>query len=467
MRALEFITEAVTDNYLYHSIQSVGTFRKIISTGEIKPYTPIEYEENDIELPVISASRNQYYRFPYGGGNIQFVIDKNALKQSGFKVKPYSYAQHYATKKGQSSVTGNELYKQETEEQIFPIKGHGIPVRSPYIVGIQINPKFKDTSELEEIQELAKSINIPISFMKTSTKPPAKKVDIKLTPKFDPNRFTISAATGAAKEYFPLMLTDKNNPGRKWGLEANYTNTDINHILQDVTEGEYSKTDESIEEAEEDTPNANLITTTLKKAGYKQLGSGADSTVWSKDEGSVIKIIMPEEGEAITTAANTFYKFYEFCQKNKDVPNLPKFIDIGGKHHATFEINGKEYLQIAMERLYPIPNNSVQEALVWALSDFVLSHTPWNKVVSTINNTEYFKNYEAANVQQIEQAVKQTLSNKQENEKYHYLYELMRLVYATGRINKVGWDLHTENVMMRKNGELVIIDPWFAMNEGS
>ena len=90
-----------------------------------------------------------------------------------------------------------------------------------------------------------------------------------------------------------------------------------------------------------------------------------------------------------------------------------------------------------------------------------------NKVVSTINNTEYFKNYEAANVQQIEQAVKQTLSNKQEKEKYHYLYELMRLVYATGQINKVGWDLHTENVMMRKNGELVIIDPWFAMNEGS
>ncbi len=239
------------------------------------------------------------------------------------------------------------------------------------------------------------------------------------------------------------------------------------HVSLDGKASEYSRTDESIEEAEEGTLNANLISTTLQKAGYKQLGSGADSTVWSKDEGSVIKIIMPEEGEAITAAANTFYKFYEFCQKNKGVPNLPKFIDIGGKHHATFEINGKEYLQIAMERLYPIPNNSVQEALVWALSDFVLSHTPWNKVVSTINNTEYFKNYETANVQQIEQAVKQTLSNKQENEKYHYLYELMRLVYATGRINKVGWDLHTENVMMRKNGELVIIDPWFAMNEGS
>jgi len=220
-------------------------------------------------------------------------------------------------------------------------------------------------------------------------------------------------------------------------------------------------------EAEEDTPNAKEISNTLQKAGYKQLGSGADSTVWSKDEGSVIKIIMPEEGEDITMAANTFYKFYEFCQKNKGIPNLPKFIDIGGKHHATFEINGKEYLQIAMERLYPIPNNSVQEALVWALSDFVANSIPWNKVVSTLTNTDFFKHYDSPDIQQIQQLVRQTLSNKQEKEKYHYLYELMRLVYATGRINKVGWDLHTENVMMRKNGELVIIDPWFAMNEGS
>jgi FMN phosphatase YigB (HAD superfamily) len=252
-------------------------------------------------------------------------------------------------------------------------------------------------------------------------------------------------------------------------LKKDYPNTKFYawHVSLDGEASEYSRTDEGIIEAEEDTPNAREITNTLQKAGYKQLGSGADSTVWSKDEGSVIKIIMPEEGENITTAADTFYKFYEFCQKNKNIPNLPKFIDIGGKHHSTFEINGKEYLQIAMERLYPIPNNTVQEALVWALSDFATGNTPWNKVVSTLTNADYFKHYESPDVQQIQQLVQQTLSNKQQNDKYHYLYELMRLVYATGRVNKVGWDLHTENVMMRKNGELVIIDPWFAMNEGS
>ena len=227
------ISEAVSDNYLYHSIQSMDTFRKIINTGEIKPKTPIEYEENDIEMPVISASRNQYYRFPYGGGNIQFVIDKDALKHSGFKVKPYSYAQHYGTKK--DAPAGNELHKQETEEQIFPLKGYGIPVKQPYIVGIQINPKFKDTPELEEIQKLSKSVNIPVSFMKTVTKPVAKKVDIKLTPKFDPNRFVISPATGGVKAYYPMMLVDKET-GSKWGLEADYTNADINDRLKNVNE---------------------------------------------------------------------------------------------------------------------------------------------------------------------------------------------------------------------------------------
>ena len=226
------ISEAIADNYLYHSIESIETFRKIINTGEIKPKTPIEYEEDDIEMPVISASRNQYYRFPYGGGNIQFVIDKDALKHSGFKVKPYSYAQHYTPTK---STSKNELHKQETEEQIFPFKGHGIPVKQPYIVGIQINPKFKDTPELEEIQKLSKSVNIPVSFMKTATKPVAKKVDIKLTPKFDPNRFVISPATGATKQYFPMMMYDKETK-HTYGLDADYTNAQINDRLKNVTE---------------------------------------------------------------------------------------------------------------------------------------------------------------------------------------------------------------------------------------
>jgi hypothetical protein len=35
------------------------------------------------------------------------------------------------------------------------------------------------------------------------------------------------------------------------------------------------------------------ITKKLQSAGYKKLGSGADATVWAKDDNYVIKILMP------------------------------------------------------------------------------------------------------------------------------------------------------------------------------
>ena len=46
--------------------------------------------------------------------------------------------------------------------------------------------------------------------------------------------------------------------------------------------------------------------------------------------------------------------------------------------------------------------------------------------------------------------------------KLQILYQLMVILYHTGRINKFGWDLHTGNVMKRKDGTMVITDPWFS-----
>ena len=71
--------------------------------------------------------------------------------------------------------------------------------------------------------------------MKTAARPSAKKVDIKLTPKFDPNRFVISPASGPMKEYWPMMMYDKETKTTH-GLSANYTNADINDRLKDLNE---------------------------------------------------------------------------------------------------------------------------------------------------------------------------------------------------------------------------------------
>lgn len=212
-------------------------------------------------------------------------------------------------------------------------------------------------------------------------------------------------------------------------------------------------------EAESDTPNAREIESTLTRAGYKKLGSGVDATVWAKDEATVIKILMPDA--AGDSATKTFMKFYEFSQQHQDVPCLPKFREIGGVHHTPFVIGDTEYTQIAMERLYPIPDGSFEEAMVWILSDLATQRTTWERALEIISDEETWEGF--AYLDKVV-AVLRTIDqwDDQDRAEYGLLFTVMQMLYITGRINKMGWDLHTENVMQRKNGSLVIVDPWFA-----
>ena len=215
-------------------------------------------------------------------------------------------------------------------------------------------------------------------------------------------------------------------------------------------------------EAESNTPNAKEIAATLSRAGYKKLGSGADATVWAKDEATVIKILMPDAPS--DAATKTFMKFYEFSQQHQDVPCLPKFREIGGVHHAPFVIGDTAYTQIAMERLYPIPSGSFPEAMVWILSDLATQRITWEQALQIISDEATWEGF--AYPEKIE-AVLRTIDqwDDQDRVEYELLFTVMQMLYATGRINKMGWDLHTENVMQRKNGSLVIVDPWFAAVE--
>jgi hypothetical protein len=202
------------------------------------------------------------------------------------------------------------------------------------------------------------------------------------------------------------------------------------------------------------------IEQTLRQAGYQELGSGADATVWTKDAGSVIKIIVPEDEDALSTAAETFKKFYEFCMQHQQVECLPKFIPIQGKHYAEFDIKGETFLQISMERLYPLKSNSFEEAMVWYLSDFATKDTPWEEIKEFLSTPAAWQNSDFAGVAS-QLALKVHNLKGVKEAKYALLYTMMTLLYHTGRINKLGWDLHTENAMQRRDGTVVIIDPWF------
>lgn len=217
-----------------------------------------------------------------------------------------------------------------------------------------------------------------------------------------------------------------------------------------------------VREAEDDTPRAQHIFDTLREKGYVQLGSGVDATVWARDAHSVIKIIMPKGEEARESSARTFYRFYDFCQSHTDLECLPRFYKIGGVHHSTFKVDGVTYVQIAMERLQPLEQDSQRTALVWLLSDLATKNVKWEEALRRCKDPYswiHWDEEEAVSIEDILTYIDEW--DDRERLEWAVLYNTMRLLYHRGRINREGWDLHTENVMLRGD-TLVITDPWFG-----
>lgn len=213
-----------------------------------------------------------------------------------------------------------------------------------------------------------------------------------------------------------------------------------------------------LNEYEQGTDNSKHIFAKLQQLGYTKLGSGVDATVWAKEEGYVIKILMPSKLRQ--ESDNAFLFFYGICKDNTQNPHLPRFIDIGGAGHSVFEINGTPYRQIAMERLQPITNDSIEEAMVWSLSDIVENGcTSWKGAVHELDTPEFWEHFPGRLT--FEQ-IKPVLRDATSMEIYHNLFATMRDLYREGESAGFHWDSHTENVMQRKDGTLVITDPYLG-----
>ena len=152
--------------------------------------------------------------------------------------------------------------------------------------------------------------------------------------------------------------------------------------------------------------------------------------------------------------------FYNFCKKHPELPNLPHFIDIGGQGHAVFEINGTPYRQIAMERLQPIPNDSFEEAMVWMLADLAKYRSSWPSIVKQLGKPESWAGYPGT--ENISNEVVKRFVDPVVNKQYGILYLTMSRLYHSGLKSGLGWDLHTENAMLRPDGTIVIVDPYFT-----
>jgi|688.fasta_scaffold01844_28 hypothetical protein len=119
-----------------------------------------------------------------------------------------------------------------------------------------------------------------------------------------------------------------------------------------------------------------LINAHMKKMGYRRLGGGRDAQVYAKQEGNIIKILIPQDGKTVRSAEIPFLEFYKYCRANQKNPHLPKFGKIQGQDYADFHLDGERFVQIAQERLSDIPAPSEYDDMLFDMINSVENNTP-------------------------------------------------------------------------------------------
>lgn len=167
MNIREIITEAVGQDLIYHSPGDGDTARQIMKNKKIKMYEPYWADNLDDDRKSISATRNQYLRFgaaPYGSP-VQFVLDRSALRRSGWQVKPVRSGGAWTDNPG---AVG---HKEETEERIWHPKNLPIPLKAPWVVGIEVDPS---RAPPVDFIALAKRLKLPVLNMRSYKPSPPK-----------------------------------------------------------------------------------------------------------------------------------------------------------------------------------------------------------------------------------------------------------------------------------------------------
>lgn len=188
----------------------------------------------------------------------------------------------------------------------------------------------------------------------------------------------------------------------------------------------------------------------LKKAGYKEIGSGEDATVWKKDDGKVAKIVMsgrPNHPESLLSAI----ELYRLAKKYPRLTTLPNYVKIDGEEIFMFKIDGKPLVQLNMEQLSPLTD--FEQDLIVDLNDAIIDRIyDWEDAKSNVYDV--YKDDPAKL-----DAVEKTFNDP----KWKLLFDTLVLLYQYGNRKGFGFDMHGGNVMKRPGtGDLVVIDPWVS-----
>ena len=180
------------------------------------------------------------------------------------------------------------------------------------------------------------------------------------------------------------------------------------------------------------------IATDLKNKKYQLIGTGSTSTVWCRgNQDSVIKVIMPNPDFHENQRARRIQVSYlQCCQQRIENRHFPRFY----KHDYQFVkvLNeGLGFVSVCMERLYPLG----------AANREILEYLSRESDYNSIWLFEKIKYYYKHGLNKLP-------------EQLGSFYRTASYLQKQSKFLNYGFDLRTENVMQRKDGTLVIIDPW-------
>lgn len=201
----------------------------------------------------------------------------------------------------------------------------------------------------------------------------------------------------------------------------------------DVSVKELSYTDPGI--------NQHLI-----KLGYKTKPGmkGKDQTTWIAPDGSIYKVFGTQKGQrGFSDDHRMFSTWVKYTETHNSNPYMPKFSDWGSFEYPPG--SDQQYLQIKMEKLTPITNNTLKNVLE-QFDIFVEKDLTYKYLLQLAKQklgTEINQPY-------IQSIIGNTL-----------LWDTVSDLNSIGTKN--GWrlDLHSRNYMLRGN-QVVIVDPWVA-----
>ena len=211
----------------------------------------------------------------------------------------------------------------------------------------------------------------------------------------------------------------------------------------------------------------------LTSKGYKYLGKGIDQAAYVAPDGMILKIFgagitdkygKPTGQVELSEGHRGFELFVNYCKKHSNNPFLPQFSD-----WATFLYKGRTYLQIKMERLFPLPPGmgDLLETLATQAQkskspgrkkefiDYVLHpERPYGSFPGLIKNDQNLK------------ILIGLVGEDGFNLLWDTIYDLSRVLesyHLQNRryIDSATMDLHPGNFMLGSDGQPVIADPFY------